>query len=64
MDISLKSPSEIEKMRLAGDLTAKVLEMIGPYVVPGVTTAELDDRMLEYIENKTINISLSLIFKD
>lgn len=50
MDISLKSPSEIEKMRLAGDLTAKVLEMIGPYVVPGVTTAELDDRMLEYIE--------------
>ena len=50
MDISLKSPSEIEKLRLVGDLTAKVLEMITPYVVPGVNTAELDDRMLEYIE--------------
>ena len=50
MDISLKSPSEIEKMRLVGDLTAKVLEMIKPYVVAGVTTSELDDRMLEYIE--------------
>ncbi len=29
-------------MRTAGALAARVLEMIGEYVVPGVTTAELD----------------------
>ncbi len=51
MNIVLKSPSEIEKMRVAGKLAADVLEMITPYVVPGVTTQELDDRMLDYIEN-------------
>ena len=47
MDISLKSEGEIEKMRVAGKLAADVLEMITPYVVPGVTTEELDDRCLE-----------------
>lgn len=50
-EISLKSPSEIEKMRVAGALAAQVLEYIGPFVVAGVTTGELDDRMLDYIEN-------------
>ena len=50
MDISLKSPSEIEKMRAAGAATARVLEMIEPYIVPGVTTNELDKIMNDYIE--------------
>mgnify|MGYP002624050782 CR=1 FL=1 len=48
----LKSPQEIEKMRIAGRLAAEVLEMIGPYVVPGVLTAELDERMLRFIEDE------------
>lgn len=60
MEISLKSPSEIEKMRVAGRLAAEVLEMIEPYVVPGVTTQELDDRMLDYIENVEHAISADL----
>ena len=51
MDITLKSPSEIEKMRIAGAATARVLEMIEPYVVPGVTTEELDNIMNDYIVN-------------
>ena len=60
MEIILKSPSEIEKMRVAGALAAKVLEMIGPYVKPGVTTLELDEIMQDFIENKEHAISACL----
>ncbi|MEC7642461.1 MAG: M24 family metallopeptidase, partial [Pseudomonadota bacterium] len=42
MSISIKTPEELEKMRAAGRLAASVLEMIGEYVKPGVTTEELD----------------------
>lgn len=38
-------------MRLAGRLTADVLDMIGAYVVAGVTTDELDARCHDYIVN-------------
>ena len=51
MNISLKSPSEIEKMRVVGAITARVLEMIEPYVKAGVTTDELDKIMNDYMEN-------------
>lgn len=52
MDISLKSPKEIEKMRIVGAATARVLEMIEPYVKPGVTTEELDNIMNEYMQKE------------
>ena len=42
MAISIKTPEDIEKMRVAGRLAAEVLEMIEPYVKPGVSTGELD----------------------
>ncbi len=42
MTVTIKTPEEIEKMRIAGRLAADVLEMIGPHVQPGVTTDELD----------------------
>mgnify|MGYP006271641227 CR=1 FL=1 len=42
MTVSIKTPEEIEKMRIAGRLAAQVLEMIEAYVKPGVTTGELD----------------------
>ncbi|MBI5921205.1 MAG: type I methionyl aminopeptidase [Betaproteobacteria bacterium] len=42
MSISLKTPEEIEKMRIAGRLAGEVLDYIEPFVKPGVTTAELD----------------------
>lgn len=49
MSISIKSESEIAKMRLAGQLAASVLEMITPKVKAGITTAELDKICHHYI---------------
>jgi methionyl aminopeptidase len=49
--ITIKTPEEIELMRIAGRLAADVLEMIGPYVVKGATTNELNDRCHDYIVN-------------
>ena len=48
----IKSPEAIEKMRIAGRLAAEVLDMIKPYIVPGVTTLELDTRCHDYIVNE------------
>lgn len=42
MSVKIKNAAEIEKMRVAGQLAAEVLEMIEPYVKAGVTTEELD----------------------
>lgn len=42
MSVTIKTPAEIEKMRVAGRLAAEVLEMIGEHIEPGVTTEELD----------------------
>ncbi|TKB50797.1 type I methionyl aminopeptidase [Ferrimonas aestuarii] len=42
MTIVIKTPEQIEKMRVAGRLAAEVLEMIGPHVKKGVTTEELN----------------------
>ena len=52
MSIQIKTAEEIEKMRVAGRLAAEVLEMIEPYVVPGVSTGELDRICHEYIINE------------
>lgn len=45
----IKDEADFAKMRVAGKLAADVLEMITPYVVPGVTTNELNDRCHKYI---------------
>ena len=42
MSITIKTPSEIEKMRIAGRLASEVLDYITPFVKPGITTGELD----------------------
>ncbi|OTG69134.1 type I methionyl aminopeptidase [Acinetobacter sp. ANC 4470] len=47
----IKTPDEIEKMRVAGRLAAEVLDMIKPHIVPGVTTLELDTICHDYIVN-------------
>jgi len=52
MTVSVKTPEEIERMRQAGRLAAKVLEMIVPYVQPGVTTGELDQICHHHIVDK------------
>ncbi|MCA1805631.1 MAG: type I methionyl aminopeptidase [Xanthomonadaceae bacterium] len=51
MPVSIKTPEEIEKMRVAGRLAADVLEMIGPHVQAGISTDELDRICHDYIVN-------------
>ncbi|MFA7095404.1 MAG: type I methionyl aminopeptidase [Gammaproteobacteria bacterium] len=61
MPVTIKTPAEIEKMRIAGRLAAEVLHMIRPHVVPGVTTEELDRICHDYIvhEQKAIPAPLN-----
>jgi methionyl aminopeptidase len=49
MSIKIKNAEEIEKMRVAGQLAADVLEMIEPHVKEGVTTEELDQLCHKFI---------------
>jgi len=49
MAVTIKTPEEQAAMRLAGRLTADVLDMIGPHIQPGVTTDELDRICHDYI---------------
>ena len=51
MKINLKTTDQIAQMRIAGKLAAEVLEMITPFVVPGVSTEELDRICHDYIVN-------------
>ena len=51
MSISVKTPEEIGKMRVAGRLAAEVLQVVAPHVKPGVTTAELDRICHDHIVN-------------
>ena len=52
MPVSLKSPEEIEQMRVAGRLAAEVLDSITPLIRAGMTTAEIDRLCHEYIVNE------------
>jgi len=52
MSITLKTPVEIDKMRLAGRLAADVLDMIAPHVQAGITTGELDALCHDFIVNE------------
>ncbi len=49
MTVTIKTADEQDKMRIAGRLAADVLDMIGDYVRPGVTTGELDTICHRYI---------------
>lgn len=63
MTIKIKTQDEINKMRIAGKLAAEVLEMITPFVKPGITTAELNDICHDYIVNKQNAIPAPLNYK-
>ena len=49
--ISIKTPEDIEGMRVAGRLAAEVLDFIAPHVKAGVSTAELDQLCHDYMVN-------------
>ncbi|ROQ20585.1 methionine aminopeptidase type I [Marinimicrobium koreense] len=63
MSVSIKTPEEIEKMRVAGRMAAEVLELIEPHVQPGVTTAELDQICHDHIVNKQNAIPACLNYR-
>jgi len=63
MAISIKTAEEIEKMRVACKLAAEVLEMIEPYVKPGITTEELDQICHDYIVNEQQAIPAPLNYR-
>jgi methionyl aminopeptidase len=49
--ISIKTPEQIENMRIAGRLTAQVLEALTEIVRPGITTMDLERFCEDYIIN-------------
>ncbi|MEQ1814120.1 MAG: type I methionyl aminopeptidase, partial [Candidatus Nitrotoga sp.] len=51
MAVTIKSPQEIEKMRVAGRLASEVLDFITSSVQPGITTNELDKLCHDYMVN-------------
>lgn len=63
MAVSIKTPEDIEKMRIAGKMAAEVLEMIGEHVIPGITTAELDRICHNHITEKQNAIPAPLNYK-
>lgn len=63
MPVTVKTPTEIEKMRVAGRLAAEVLRMVRPHVKPGVTTGELDKICHDYIVNVQEAIPAPLNYK-
>ncbi len=48
MAVLIKTPEEIEKMRVSARLAAELLEIIKPHVLPGVSTDDLDRICHEY----------------
>lgn len=50
--ITLKTPKQIEQMRIAGRITAAARELAGKLVRPGVTTLEIDTAVRKFIESQ------------
>ena len=63
MAISLKTPDEIEKMRVAGALASSTLTMIEPHVQAGITTDELDRICHDYITQELDAIPAPLNYR-
>jgi methionyl aminopeptidase len=61
--ISLKSPEEQQKLRIAGALAASVLDMIGEHVAPGVSTDELDRICHDFIVQELQSIPANVGYR-
>ncbi|MGL4395607.1 MAG: type I methionyl aminopeptidase [Hyphomicrobium sp.] len=58
--IRLNDAAAFEGMRKAGQMAARALDMLVPYVVPGVTTSRLDDLVLAFaLDNGAIPAPLN-----
>jgi methionyl aminopeptidase len=63
MHVTIKTPEEQEKMRIAGRLAAEVLDMVAGHVVPGVTTDELDRICHDHIVNVQKSVPANLNYR-
>ncbi len=63
MTVTIKTAEEQDRMRVAGRLAADVLDMIGDYVKPGVTTGEIDEICHKFITEQQDAIPAPLNYK-
>ncbi len=47
--ISIKTPREVELLRVAGEITGSTHNYLKPFIKPGITTKELDKLAYDYI---------------
>ena len=60
--IRIHEPSDFEGMRVAGRVAAAILDEIGPHVVPGQTTGELDRIITAMVEARGV-VSATIGYK-
>jgi len=63
MSIEIKTPADIEKMRVVGALAAEQLEMIEAHIKPGISTGELNRICHEYTINEQQAIPAPLNYR-
>ena len=52
MAITIKTPEQIEKMKVAGKILARLDEILRAEIKPGITTRELDHIAEDYIRSQ------------
>ena len=57
--IKLHGPDDFAAMRKAGRLTAEALDLLTPFVKPGVTTDELDRMIVDFARDHLSLIHIS-----
>ena len=63
MSVSIKTEEEIRRMRVAGKLASKVLDMIETHVQPGISTDELNTICHDYITSELNAIPAPLNYR-
>ncbi len=56
MKASIKTPEQIEKMRIAGRMAAEILELLDDIVKPGITTEDID----QFCHNHIVNVQKAI----
>ena len=56
----VKTKKEIENMRVAGRLASEVLDIVTPFIEPGISTGELNDICHNHMVKKQKSIPATL----
>ena len=59
----VKTKKEIEKMRVAGRLASEVLDIVTPFIEPGISTGELNDICHNHMVQKQKSIPATLGYR-